>query len=249
MVNFRRKSRKNINRSYIIMKEFKIRGSACGQIMTNPRAKKDIEAGLLSKTAKTYCETWLKEQLYNRKKEFTNKYVQKGLITEDESLDFVADFLDYGMLIKNEKYFEDDFMTGTPDAILKDVVIDVKNSWDNFTFPLFETEIPNKDYYWQAQCYMYLTGKSDYKLIYVLSDTPIHLIEKEAYYWCQNNGYEELDIDIHKEFINKMTYNDIDDNLKIKIFDIKRNDVDIEKIKERVWQCRSYISKLIKTIK
>lgn len=231
------------------MKEFKIRGSACGQIMTNPRAKKDIEAGLLSKTAKTYCETWLKEQLYNRKKEFSSKYTDKGNITEDESIDFVADQLGYGMLMKNEKHLDNHIMTGTPDVILKDLIIDVKNSWDNFTFPLFETEIPNKDYYWQAQCYMYLTGKSDYKLIYVLSDTPIHLIEKEAYYWCQNNGYEELDIDIHKEFINKMTYNDIDDNLKIKIFDIKRNDVDIEKIKERVWQCRSYISKLIKTIK
>jgi hypothetical protein len=50
------------------MKDFKIRASQCGQIMTNPRAKKDIEAGVLSQTAKTYCEIWLKEQLYSEQK-------------------------------------------------------------------------------------------------------------------------------------------------------------------------------------
>jgi len=229
------------------MKEFKIRGSACGQIMTNPRAKKDIEAGILSKTTKTYCETWLKEQLYNRKKEFSNKYTEKGIITEDNSIDFVSEQLGIGLLMKNEKHLDNHIMTGTPDVILKDLIIDVKNSWDNFTFPLFETEIPNKDYYWQAQCYLYLTGKSDYKLIYILSDTPTHLIEKEAYYWCKNNGYEELNLDVYKQFIRKMTYSDIDDKLKIKIFDIKRNDEDIAKIELRVLECREYINQLIET--
>lgn len=227
------------------MKEFKIRASAAGQIMTNPRSKKDIENGILSKTAKTYCETWLKEQLYNRKKEFTSKYTEKGNITEDNSLDYIAEQLGYGMLMKNEKHLDNHIMTGTPDVILNDLIIDVKNSWDNFTFPLFETEIPNKDYYWQAQCYMYLTGKVNYKLIYVLSDTPTHLIEKDAYYWCKNNGYDDLDIDIHKQFIHKMTYNDIDDKFKIKVFKITRNHEDIAKIEKRVIECRNYINELI----
>ncbi len=230
------------------MNEFKIRASACGQIMTNPRAKKDIEAGILSQTAKTYCETWLKEQIYNRKKEFTSKYTEKGNISEDNSLDFIAEYLGYGMLMKNEEHLNNHIMTGTPDVILKDLVIDVKNSWDNFTFPLFETDIPDKSYYWQAQCYMYLTGKSNYKLIYVLSDTPVHLIEKEAYYWCKNNGFEELDIDIHKQFIRKMTYTDIEDKYKIKVFDIERNNEDIQKIEKRVLECRKYIKELSKSL-
>ena len=231
------------------MIEFKIRGSAGGQIMTEPRAKKDKEAGILSQTAKTYCETWLKEQLYNRKKEFSNKQTQKGIITEDNSIDFIADYLNFGMLMKNEEFFSNTVMTGTPDVILKGLIIDVKNSWDNFTFPLFETEVPEKNYYWQAQIYMSLTEKQNYKLIYVLSDTPTNLIEKEAYYWCKNNGYEELDLDIYKQFIRKMTYNDIPDELKIKVFDIKRNDEDIQKIEKRVYECRYYIEQLLKTIK
>ena len=28
-----------------------------------------------------------------------------------------------------------------------------------FSFPLFETELPEKDYFYQAQVYMHLTGK------------------------------------------------------------------------------------------
>ena len=136
------------------MKQFKIRCSAIGQIMTNPRTKKEY----LSKTTASYCEEWLKEQIYGRKKEFTSKYTNKGNIVEQSSLDFVASELGYGSLVKNEESFMNDFLTGTPDAILDDHIIDVKNSWDCFTFPLFFNNVPNKAYYWQAQGYLALTG-------------------------------------------------------------------------------------------
>lgn len=221
------------------MKDFKIRASQCGQIM-------GIKG--LGKTGQTYCETWLKEQLYNRKKTFSSKYTDKGNIMEDASLDFIAEQLGYGMLIKNKKQKENDYITGTPDVVLNDLIIDVKNSWDPFSFPLFDIDVPNNAYYWQAQCYMELFNIDNYKLIYVISDTPINLIEKEAYYWCKDNGYDELDLDIYKQFIRKMTYQDVDSKLKLKLFDIKRNPKDIEKVIERVWECRNYISKLLKTI-
>lgn len=221
------------------MKDFKIRASQCGQIM-------GIKG--LGKTGQTYCETWLKEQLYNRKKTFSSKYTDKGNIMEDASLDFIAEQLGYGMLIKNEKQKENDYITGTPDVVLNDLIIDVKNSWDPFSFPLFDIDVPNNAYYWQAQCYMELFNIDNYKLIYVISDTPVNLIEKEAYYWCKDNGYDELDLDIYKQFIRKMTYQDVDSKLKLKSFDIKRNPKDIEKVIERVWECRNYISKLLKTI-
>ena len=185
------------------MKEFKIRCSAIGQIMGQPRAKAAKEAGELSQTAKTYCETWIKEQLYSRRKEFTNKFVEKGLIIEDNSIDYIADQLGLGMLLKNEQHFSNDFMTGTPDVVLPDVVFDAKNSWDCFTFPLFDTEIPNKDYYWQGQGYMELCKKSHFKLIYTLMDTPMHLIEKEAYWYAKNNGLDEVDIELHNQFVDK----------------------------------------------
>lgn len=200
----------------------------------------------LSQTTKSYIEQWMKEQIYNRKKEFSSKYTDKGNIVEDNSIDFVAEYLGFGLLAKNEQYFQNDFLTGTPDVITKDLVIDLKNSWDCFTFPLFESDTPKKDYYYQLQGYMALTGKEKAKLIYVLSDTPINLIEKEAYYWCKNNGYDELDIDVLKEFESKMTYSDIDNELKIKVFDIQRDETVIKEIYERVNLCRDYIKETLK---
>jgi len=222
------------------MKQFKIRASACGQIMTNDRSGKNM-----GKTVQTYCETWLKEQLYNRRKEFSNKYTQKGLIVEDNSLDFVADQLKLGMLIKNEQFFENDFMTGTPDAILKDLIIDVKNSWSWDTFPLFESEIPNKDYYYQAQCYMELTGKKRFKLIYVLSDTPDNLIVQAVRSYVYQNGLDEIDVDLYDLFVAKMTYSDVPDTLKIKVYEIEYDELIIEAIRKRVEDCRLYISELL----
>ena len=77
----------------------------------------------LSETVKSYCEDWLKSQLYNRKLEFTSKYTEKGLIVEDNSIDFISEKLGLGLLFKNEKYYENDYLTGTDDIEIPDLVI------------------------------------------------------------------------------------------------------------------------------
>jgi hypothetical protein len=221
------------------MKQFKIRCSAIGDIMTNPRNKKDS----LSKTTMGYLENWVKENIiYNRIKKSESKYFDKGNLMEEPSLDYIAEHLGYGMLVKNEEYFEDDFITGTPDVILKDHLIDVKNSWDCFTFPLFFWGTPNKGYYWQAQGYMHLTGRDSYKLIYVLMDTPEHLIENE-YKYNKNKENESLE-----EFSEYYKYDKINPKHRIKVFDIKRNQEDIDSIIERVKECRNYVNQLYKQI-
>jgi hypothetical protein len=197
------------------MKQFKIRCSAIGQIMANSRTK-----GQLSKTAQSYAQEWVKEQIYGRRKDISSKYMTKGNIVEDESIDFLAEAQDYGFLVKNEQHFENDFLTGTPDVITKDEVIDMKNSWDCFTFPLFYDSLPNKDYFYQLQGYMALTGLSKAKLVYTLMNTP-----------------EELGGD---------NYDDIDIKYRIKSFEIERDEKVIEEIYKRVLEVREYINKLIK---
>lgn len=216
------------------LKNFKIRASGCGSIM-------GVRG--LGKTGETYVQKWMKEQIYDRRQTFSSKYTQKGNEVEDNSIDFVAEHLGLGMLIKNEDHFENDFMTGTPDLILNDCVIDVKNSWDCFTFPLFDTEIPNNDYFYQGQVYMALTGKTKYKLIYTLLDTPKHLIEKEAYYFANNNGVE-FDEELFNEFESKMTYSNIPAEYKIKVFDFEYCQKTVDKIKDRVNECRQIILEL-----
>lgn len=203
------------------MKQFKIRCSAIGQIMTNPRAKKDIEAGVLSSTTKNYVQEWVKEQIYGRRKDISSKYLDKGNQLEDESIEFLTANSDYGFLIKNEEHFENDFLTGTPDIITNDEVIDMKNSWDCFTFPLFFDVIPNKDYMYQLQGYMALTGRKKAKLVYTLMTTP-------------------KDINFGKED----NYDEVDAKYRIKEFVVERDDEIIQAIQNRVKQVQEYINQL-----
>lgn len=219
------------------MKEFKIRCSAIGQIMTDGRAK-----GTMGKTAESYLKLWVLEQVFNRKKMISTKYMVKGNIMEDYGIDRIGAWLEIPDAIKNEQHFEDEFMTGTPDLLSGDMVIDLKSSWDFTTFPYFDTECPNSDYYWQLQGYMHLTGKKSAKLIYVLSDTPLHLIESECKSYCWKTG--EMFEDVIADFVHRMTYNDIMPHEKIRIFDIERNDEDIQRIIERVKLCREFINNL-----
>lgn len=257
--------------------KFKIRCSAIGKIMTNPKGgitdagkrtikelqEKPVRTAVqekklkellyklnnheLSQTAKSYCKLWLQEKVYDRKKQFSNKYTQKGLIVEDNSLDFIAEQQGHGILVKNEERFYSEYMEGEPDALLSQLIIDAKNSWDCFTFPLFESEIPNTDYWWQGQGYMHLTKRKMYELIYVLSDTPVHLIKKEALFYARSNGYDEADMSIFNDFLKKMTYDDIDNKLKIKVFPFKYDELAAINIENRVILCRKYIALLIKT--
>ena len=211
--------------------EFKIRCSCIGQIMTNSRTK-----GQLSKTAQSYVETWIKEQIYKRRKVITTKYMDKGNMVEDESISFAGRVLNAD-ITKNEQRYENELLIGTPDVITEDYVIDVKNSWDCFTFPLFYENVPNKDYFYQAQGYMALTGLSHYKLIYTLLDTPDSLIEREFKY------ASELDYDT---FAKDYRYSEIDEAYRIRIFEIERDDDVIDSINGRVIECREYINNLIK---
>ena len=172
----------------------------------NPKATK----GMM-----TYCQDWLKEQLYGRRKEIKSKYLDKGNEVEDASIEFLNSQLltDY---VKNEEFFESDFMTGTPDI----------------------------DYYYQLQGYMELCNKDDAMLVYCLMDSPDHLIEGEAKSKAYKLGghWEDYYTECHKFY----TYADIGPELRIKKFEVKRNRSVIKEIKERVAMCRVYIEELTK---
>lgn len=204
--------------------------------------KKDSEKEL-PKTAKSYCELWLKEKLYQRKYEFSSKYTQKGLINEDESIDMIGRKIGMVGISKNEQFYENEFIQGTPDVNLFNTIIDAKSSWSWETFPLFETEVPNDDYYWQGQGYMELTSAEKYILGYTLTDTPSNIIEREAYYFCKENGYEMED-EIMESFYKKMTFSDVPEYLRVKTFEFTSNKADVQRINERVLLCREYIQKL-----
>ena len=206
-------------------------------------AKPELQAG-----AKTYLDNWIKEQVYKRTKDISSKYMEKGVLCEPQAIDLVARRMGYGMIDKNTVRLEDDYFTGECDVDMPSIIEEIKNSWDIFTFPLFETEIPDKDYKFQIQGYMKLYKKQRGAVNYCLIDAPDELINSEAFRISRKAGFEEVDMELYDEVKAKMTYSDIPDELKHKRFEFERDDTLIQLIQERVVMCREYIAKRIQEL-
>ena len=235
------------------MEQFKIRASASGNIKVSSltdnqlnniitlegknkvterqqitldelRVKRDNP--VLTEGSKTFIQTWLKEQIYERSKNIENKYMSKGLEMEDQAIQFISSNL-YGgnMMFKNEELYSNNFFTGTPDVIYSDTVIDVKCSWDAFTFPLYETEI-DAGYYAQLQVYMDLLGLEKADLVYCLMDTPKDLIYNDT-------------LEYH-------TYGSVDPKYRIKRYSFEKDEKFIQELKNAVIKSREYINTLTK---
>lgn len=219
----------------------KVRCSAIGKIMSAPRNKSE----LLSQTAKTYIHELVLQDKYGIRKEFSSRYTDKGNEVENESINLVNEVLDVGFIYKNEEYFENDWITGTPDVNTDTILLDVKSSWDATTFPFFATEIPTKDYWFQLQGYMELTGKTESLLCYCLVNTPAEMVEDEVRRAHWNANLLEESIDLRDEVQKRHNFDHIPDNRRVKVFKVEKDEQVIEAIKERVELCREYYNTLI----
>lgn len=213
----------------------KIRASQVGKIMTSSRSKGDV----LSKTAKSYLEQLAKEELLGVRTEFSSKYTDKGNISEDDSIRLVESVMDLGFLYKNEEYFINDYITGTPDVLTSDVLLDVKSSWNIDTFPMFDKTLENKLYYYQLQSYMWLTDRQESYLCYCLVDTPKFIIKAEVRK-LHKPRYSDI-----KAIILKHRFNADTEKHRVKSFKIERDEEVITQIKERIEVCRDYYNTLI----
>ena len=222
------------------MTAFKIRSSAIGKIMTNPRTKGE----LLSQTAKTYIEEEVLRAKYGVIKPFYSRYTDKGNLVEGEAIEMAAEALELGLIWKNEEHFTNDFLTGTPDVNTDTILLDVKSSWDATTFPFFATEIPTKDYYYQLQGYMELTGKTEALLVYCLVNTPIEMVEDEIRRAHWNAHLLEEDLDLRDEILKRHVFDHIPLNRRVKVFYVQKDEQVINEIKDRVELCREYYNTL-----
>jgi hypothetical protein len=147
--------------------------------MTSPTNKKDI----LSKGAITYIKSKAKEDFYGYRSEINSKYIQKGLMQEQDSIDLLntVRFEDY---IKNDVRMVDKYMTGEADIVTDDLIIDVKTSWSLETFPALAEEGYESKYEWQLRAYCMLYDKPKAELIYCMVTTSNELL----------NEWENLDI-------------------------------------------------------
>lgn len=218
----------------------KIRSSSIGKLMASPRNKGEV----LSETAKTYIQDLFKEKELGIAREFWSRYTDKGLIMEDEAIDFAGQVLGWEFVVKNEQNYSNDYITGTPDVITKSLLADIKCSWDGNTFPLFDTELKNKDYFWQMQGYMWLTGLEQAELVYTLMNTPHAIVEDEVRRAHWKAGLIDEDIDLREAVQSQHVFDHLPNQLRVKRFIIEKDEQAIEQIKEKVEIARDYYETL-----
>jgi hypothetical protein len=219
----------------------KIRCSSLGKIMTSPKSKGEV----LSQTAKTYLKELAIEEKFGIRKEFSSRYTDKGNIQEDTAIEMASKVLSLPFALKNTEYFENEFIKGTPDLILKDEIIDIKCSWDGTTFPWFEDELPNKDYFWQMVGYMWLTGRTKARIVYCLVDTPEDIVQDEI----RRTSWKKFEIDVTEETETevraKHEFSHISENKRVRAFQIELNEANIDQVKEKLLHAREYYNELI----
>lgn len=267
--------------SKVDFSNYKFRCSSLGHLLTEPRLKVDKEEGNLSESCKSFLKQLHCEELFGRSEEIKSKYLDKGIQNEEKSLTlysktfekFDYKLKDFAGSYKNTKTFENEFIKGTPDNC-KDKILDIKSSWSQKTFPLYDTEIQNKIYVAQLQGYMALTGLENAKLVYCLTDTPTKLINDELRRldWKLDiiNGdgnIRENSIELVVELVKNMIFSidglkdfceenpavklewftnfkEIPLQFRVKIFDLKKDDAMIDLIYTKIKKAREYMNEL-----
>ena len=152
--------------------------SSIGKLMTNGRGKNEVGA-----TAKSYIKQVAKENFYGYRSEINNKYIQKGLMQEQDSIDLLNTVRFEGYE-KNTVRMVNEVMTGECDIITNDSIIDIKTSWSLDTFPVMAEDGYDTLYEWQLRAYMMLYDRPKAELIYCMVTTSNELL----------NEWENLDI-------------------------------------------------------
>lgn len=225
------------------MEPLLFRCSRLGDLMTNPRNKSDK----ISQTTKTLCSDMFLQNEYGYKEQAITDAMTKGNLCESDSRILIKNVIGGEFRKRFAERLSNDFIIGTPDIVLQkeDVVEDIKNS---FTLKTFHNADLAKAYYWQGQGYLWLTGKSNYRLIYTLNKTPESMIleQKKRYYFkfdCDESNEDYLaisaQIDLNNDLIDRIPLSD-----RVKVFNFIRNDDEIELLKNRIGDAREYYKTL-----
>ena len=221
------------------------RCSGTGALMTEPKLKSDKDAGNLSETAKTFVQDkWLFDT-FGFAESIKNQYMDKGNECEQDSMDLVTQVLEGGFRSRYNTKLQNDYVIGTPDIVLQDCVEDIKTSWNLKTF--FNAEL-SKMYFAQAQCYMWLTGKEKYRLIYSLVPTPQSMVlnecEKLVYKYGKNYDNEDYIAECQQIQQNNDLIKEIPTEKRVKVFAFDYEPEYIETLKNKIEKAREYYNTL-----
>lgn len=229
------------------------RASSVGYLMVEPKSKADKEAGNLSESAKTHLVDVFVSNKYGRNTDISNKYIQKGLMVEEDSITLYSR-VKKSFFRKNEEHLKNEWVQGTPDLYVGDsiseatVIIDTKSAWDIFSYFRNGTKELNQLYYWQLQAYMDLTGAKDGIIAFCLVDTPEILINDEKRKLMYKMG---VATDMNEDYMQAceeldrlMRYEDIP--IQNRVFEVKvpRSQEDIDRMHRKIERAREELQNL-----
>lgn len=231
------------------------RASSIGHLMTEPQAKADKDAGNLSESAKTHLIDCYVAAKYGRHTDIRSKYIDKGNQVEEDSITLYSLFTNR-FYKKNEERIDNEYISGCPDLFegidirRADIILDIKSSWDIFTFFRVLTKKVNPIYYWQGQAYLWLTGAQKFKLVYCLVNTPEALIQdEERKLFYQMNAVttdNPLYIDACGKLRELAIYDDINMSERVLPFEFERDIDDIDRMRQKVEKGRAYLNQFEK---
>lgn len=191
--------------------------------LLEPLKEKSLSAG-----AKTYLESIAKEFVYGYVEVIGGKYMDKGLIVEDQSIALynAVHFTDYK---KNTERKTNEWVTGECDIYTGTKIIDIKSAWSLATFPATAECGKDKGYEWQLRAYLMLWDVDQAELAYCMVNTPDELIK-----------YEQEDL----HYVDH-----IDESLRVTIVRYQRDMALEEKIKAKVGAANLYLENFVNQIK
>lgn len=169
------------------LNQYRERNSGVGKALTENQSKELIELEYkfmkssqfeLSTTAKNTCSEIVFAERFGRKYRLENKYFDKGILVEKEARDILTDILGIRLVADKERRFND-WVVGERDIKSNEVIIDIKSTWDFNTFSKHLLESNEEFYFRQLDSYMDLWGIKDSFLAFVLTDTPISILNQE----------------------------------------------------------------------
>lgn len=202
----------------------------------------------LGRGAITICETFFREWYFNRKKTSpSTDTTTKGTLQETEGIEVVKRVLGRNFMEKYEgRRLSNNYIIGMPDVIEPDAIFEFKSPKDCWTHPLFDLTCPKKEYLDQVQGYMEIYGKNKAYIVYVLVDMPEHIIDKHIYY--STKDIQELTQELYEKISDRvradLTYSNLPDEKRVKIFEVKKDTEFIPLVNKKVELMREYIDEL-----
>lgn len=224
-----------------------IRCSSLACLFTEPQAKADKEAGLLSKTAKSHLiETYARE-IWGIEQDITTPQMKKGTIAEEDGITTLSR-VDKRFYTKNTERKENEWLSGHADIVEEDEIVDIKLSWNALTFLPKLIEPIDKVYEYQLQGYMWLYNKPKGRISYCLVDTPDNIIQSEKYRLLRSMDVvseEDPSYQIAaRKLESNMKFSHIPPELRVINHYVDRDDEIIAKIPAKVERAREFLIEL-----